>query len=79
MASREPTGLRPRGIDKRLEYGIMRRVVISGPPPVQILDVTGPLEVFSNIADYEVLIVASDGSDPLLTRRTVAVQPHAFA
>src|SRR5258708_3401854 len=26
----------------------MRKVVIVGPPPVQVLDVTGPLEVFSN-------------------------------
>ncbi len=38
----------------------MRRVVISGPPPVQILDVTGPLEVFSNISDYEVTLVESE-------------------
>ncbi len=45
----------------------MRKVIISGPPPVQILDVTGPLEVFSNVPDYEV--VASDGSNQLLTNR----------
>ena len=48
----------------------MRKVVISGPPPVQILDVTGPLEVFSNVPDYQVDIVASDGSE-LLTGRGV--------
>ena len=34
----------------------MRRVVIVGQPPVQILDVTGPLEVFCNAPDYEVQI-----------------------
>ena len=51
----------------------MRRVVISGPAPVQILDVTGPLEVFSNVGDYEVSVVASDGSDRLLTSRGVSL------
>ena len=47
----------------------MRKVVISGPPPVQVLDVTGPLEVFSNVSDYRVEVVAWDGSDQLLTNR----------
>ena len=32
----------------------MRKVVIVGPPPVQVLDVTGPLEVFSNAPNYEI-------------------------
>src|SRR5882724_11297300 len=32
----------------------MRKVDIVGPPPVQVLDVTGPLEVFSNAPDYEI-------------------------
>jgi transcriptional regulator GlxA family with amidase domain len=32
----------------------MRKVVIVGPPPVQVLDVIGPLEVFSNAPDYEI-------------------------
>jgi transcriptional regulator GlxA family with amidase domain len=49
----------------------MRRVVISGPPPVQILDVTGPLEVFSNVPDYQVTVVSSDGSDQLMTSRGI--------
>ena len=49
----------------------MRKVVISGPPPVQILDVTGPLEVFSNVPDYQVEIVSSDGSDQLMTNRGI--------
>jgi transcriptional regulator GlxA family with amidase domain len=34
----------------------MRRVVIVGAPPVQILDVSGPLEVFSRAPGYEVLL-----------------------
>jgi len=49
----------------------MRKVVISGPPPVQILDVTGPLEVFSNVPDYLVEVVSSDGSDLLMTNRGI--------
>lgn len=49
----------------------MREIVISGPPPVQILDVTGPLEVFSNVSDYRVEVVAFDGSDQLLTSRGI--------
>ena len=49
----------------------MRKVVISGPPPVQVLDVTGPLEVFSNVADYQVTLVASDGKDQLMTNRGI--------
>src|ERR1700747_944903 len=51
----------------------MRSVVISGPPPVQVLDVTGPLEVFSNVPDYEVEIVSSDGSDRLMTNRVITL------
>src|SRR5260370_22428622 len=49
----------------------MRRVVISGPPPVQILDVTGPLEVFSNVPDYQVTVVSSDGSDEVMASRGI--------
>jgi transcriptional regulator GlxA family with amidase domain len=49
----------------------MRKVVISGPPPVQVLDVTGPLEVFSNVPDYQVEVVSSDGSDLLMTNRGI--------
>ena len=55
----------------------MRKVVISGPPPVQILDVTGPLEVFSNVADYQVDLVASDGSDQLMTNRGIKLASAA--
>jgi hypothetical protein len=49
----------------------MRKVVISGPPPVQVLDVTGPLEVFSNVSEYQVAVVSSDGSDQLMTSRGI--------
>jgi transcriptional regulator GlxA family with amidase domain len=51
----------------------MRKIVISGPPPVQVLDVTGPLEVFSNVPDYQVEIVSSDGTDHLKTNRGTAL------
>jgi transcriptional regulator GlxA family with amidase domain len=49
----------------------MRRIVISGPPPVQVLDVTGPLEVFSNVPDYQITLVASDNSNQLQTNRGI--------
>jgi transcriptional regulator GlxA family with amidase domain len=51
----------------------MRNVVISGPPPVQILDVVGPLEVFSNVGNYRVSVVAADGSGELETNRGVKI------
>jgi transcriptional regulator GlxA family with amidase domain len=51
----------------------MRRIVISGPPPVQILDVTGPLEVFSNVPDYRVQLVSADGTDRLTTNRGISL------
>jgi transcriptional regulator GlxA family with amidase domain len=51
----------------------MRKVVIVGPPPVQVLDVTGPLEVFSNAPDYEVQL-ANPGREPSLqTNRGVVL------
>ncbi len=43
----------------------MRKVVIAGPPPVQVLDVTGPLEVFSNSPDYEIQL-ANPGLERIL-------------
>src|SRR6202048_1109523 len=51
----------------------MRRVVISGSPPVQILDVTGTLEVFSNAPGYSVEVAAPDGSHALETNRGIAL------
>ena len=51
----------------------MRTVVITGPPPVQILDVTGPLEVFSNAPGYEVRLLAPDGERSLRTNRGISL------
>lgn len=51
----------------------MRKVVIVGPPPVQVLDVTGPLEVFSNAPGYKIQL-ANPGADSVLrTNRGVVL------
>ena len=51
----------------------MRKVVIAGAPPVQILDVSGPLEVFSKAPGYEVQI-GNPGPDRCLqTNRGVSL------
>lgn len=42
-----------------------RKVVIAGTPPVQVLDVTGPLEVFSNVEGYD-LTIGTPGPDRTL-------------
>jgi transcriptional regulator GlxA family with amidase domain len=47
----------------------MRKVVIVGPPPVQVLDVTGPLEVFSNAPDYEIQLANPGLERTLQTNR----------
>jgi putative intracellular protease/amidase len=47
----------------------MRKVVIVGPPPVQVLDVTGPLEVFSNAPDYEIQVANPGRERTLQTNR----------
>src|SRR6202040_4188857 len=49
----------------------MRKVVIVGPPPVQVLDVTGPLEVFSNAPDYEIQLANPGSERTLQTNRGV--------
>jgi transcriptional regulator GlxA family with amidase domain len=49
----------------------MRKVVIVGPPPVQILDVTGPLEVFSNAPGYEIQLANPGLERTLKTNRGV--------
>jgi transcriptional regulator GlxA family with amidase domain len=49
----------------------MRRVVITGPPPVQVLDVTGPLEVFANAAAYDIQVCTPDGGHSLRTNRGI--------
>jgi transcriptional regulator GlxA family with amidase domain len=51
----------------------MRRVVITGPPPVQILDVAGPLEVFSRAPGYEIVLASPEGGDVLRTNRGVSL------
>ena len=51
----------------------MRQVVISGPPPVQILDVTGPLEVFAHAPGYKIEVAAPGGSHVLATNRGVSL------
>jgi len=51
----------------------MRKVVIIGPPPVQVLDVTGPLEVFSNAPDYEIQLANPGLERVLQTNRGVVL------
>jgi transcriptional regulator GlxA family with amidase domain len=51
----------------------VRKVVIAGPPPVQVLDVTGPLEVFSNAPSYEVLLGNPGSGTTLQTHRHIAL------
>src|SRR6266436_1120476 len=51
----------------------MRKVVIAGPPPVQVLDVTGPLEVFSNAPDYEIQLANPGPKRTLQTNRGVVL------
>lgn len=51
----------------------MRKVVIVGPPPVQVLDVTGPLEVFSGVDGYEVVIGNPGAGRTLQTHRNFAL------
>lgn len=51
----------------------MRRVVIVGPPPVQVLDVTGPLEVFSNAPGYVVQLGNPGSETSLQTNRGISL------
>src|ERR1700727_1368772 len=51
----------------------MRKVVIAGPPPVQVLDVTGPLEVFSNAPEYEIQLANPGLERTLQTNRGVVL------
>jgi transcriptional regulator GlxA family with amidase domain len=59
--------------ENRTADTIMRRIVISGPPPVDVLDVTGPLEVFSNVPGYQVVVVSTDGAPELRTNRGITL------
>lgn len=51
----------------------MRKIVITGPPPVQILDVAGPLEVFSNAPGYEVALATPGRTRTLMTNRGISL------
>jgi transcriptional regulator GlxA family with amidase domain len=51
----------------------MRKVVIIGPPPVQVLDVTGPMEVFCNAPGYDVQIGNPGVENYLLTNRGLSL------
>lgn len=51
----------------------MRRVVIVGQPPVQVLDVAGPLEVFSSVSGYDVQIGNPGSGSTLQTHRRFAL------
>jgi transcriptional regulator GlxA family with amidase domain len=51
----------------------IRKVVIVGPPPVQVLDVTGPLEVFSSADGYDVTIGTPGAERTLQTNRRFAL------
>jgi len=53
----------------------MRTIVITGPPPVQILDVTGPLEVFSQVPGYEIVLGSPEGDNALRTSRGISLSP----
>jgi transcriptional regulator GlxA family with amidase domain len=56
-----------------------RRVVIVGPPPVQALDITGPLEVFSNAEGYDLVIGTPGPERTLQTHRRFALTDAAPA
>ena len=43
----------------------MRRIVITGPQPVDMLDIVGPLEVFKFAPEYEVLVASPKGTTEL--------------
>jgi transcriptional regulator GlxA family with amidase domain len=51
----------------------MRKVVIVGPPPVQVLDVTGPMEVFSTAPGYEVQLANPGQERSLRTHRGIVL------
>lgn len=55
----------------------MRKVVITGQPAVQVLDVTGPLEVFSNAPDYEIQLATPEAGRRLQTNRGLDLGPAA--
>jgi len=43
----------------------MRRIVITGPQPVDMLDLVGPLEVFKFAPEYEIAVASPEGTTDL--------------
>src|SRR5260221_12113753 len=43
----------------------MRRIVITGPQPVDMLDLVGPLEAFEFAPEYEVAVASPEGTTGL--------------
>src|SRR5260370_38132825 len=43
----------------------MRRIVITGPQPLDMLDLVGPLEVFKFAPEYEVAVASPEGTTEL--------------
>ncbi len=60
-------------LNGRIYNSSMRKVVIVGPPPVQVLDVTGPLEVFSSAGGYDVILGNPGQERVLRTNRNFAL------
>src|SRR6266478_9695844 len=57
--SKSDTGFR------RIEGAKMRRIVITGPQPVDMLDLLDPLEVFKFAPEYEVVVASPEGTTEL--------------
>jgi hypothetical protein len=65
-------GLHPDSQNARSEMAAARKVLIVG-PPVQVLDIAGPLEVFSNAEPYDVTIGSPGPERALQTNRRFAL------
>lgn len=53
--------------------GFMKNVIVVGYPPVQLLDVSGPFEAFSNVPGYHVQLGTPGSGDQLQTSRAMAL------
>src|ERR1700743_866502 len=62
-----------RKTQSKTEGSLQRKVVIVGPQPVQVLDFTGPLEVFSHAEGYDVIIGTPGPERTLQTHRRFAL------
>lgn len=52
---------------------LMRRIVLTGAPPVRMLDITGPLEVFACFPDYQIDIVTPEEVSVLRTSQGFSI------